>query len=188
MQNITHQFGCQIYFEKISNCKHRFCLVNLELRTIQHTTCNSMQRVESITINGRLYTFKPTLFRFTYLLSPEEPSVLRILWEFLHIICVMLSYLLYFLKFVLLSFFRSSLVIFSLILRINMYLLVYIHTDCKSELPCIQLKQMVNFTCMSINFAEICSNPFVSHGCIHNRGFTRHIEFRHASVYTPHTQ
>ena len=106
-KNITNHFRCQNYFHMVTNCKHRISLLRFRTKNhslpnvIQGRgrnrrpynerlcpTCNVLgDRLHCLFecentrhfrhVLPRYYTFRPNMFKFSSLLSSEEPSVLR---------------------------------------------------------------------------------------------------------------
>ena len=113
-KNITNHFRCQNYFHMVTNCKHRISLIrfrtkNHSLPNVFQSrgrnrrpynerlclTCNVLgnefylfecENTRHIRhVLPRYYTFRPNMFKFSYLLSSEEPSVLKKLAKFLYL-------------------------------------------------------------------------------------------------------
>ena len=114
-KNITNHFRCQNYFHMVTNCKHRISLIRFRTKNhslpnvIQGRgrnrrpynerlcpTCNVLgdefhclfecENTRHIRhVLPRYYTFRPNMFKFSSLLSSEEPSVLRKLAKFLYL-------------------------------------------------------------------------------------------------------
>ena len=92
-KNITNYFRCQNYFLIVTNCKHRISLIRFRTNRRPYNerlcpTCNVLgdefhclfecENTRHIRhVLPRYYTFRPNMFKFSSLLSSDEPSVLR---------------------------------------------------------------------------------------------------------------
>ena len=114
-KNITNHFRWQNYFHMVTNCKHRISLIRFRTKShslpnvIQGRGRNCRPYNERLCptrsvlgdefhclfecvntrhirhVLPRYYTFRPNIFKFSSLLSSEEPSVLRNLAIFLYL-------------------------------------------------------------------------------------------------------
>ena len=114
-KNITNHFRCQNYFHMVTNCKHRISLIRFRTKNhslpnvIQGRgrnrrpynerlcptcsvlgdefhclfECENTRHIRHVL--PRYYSFRPNMFKFSSLLSSEEPSVLRKLAKFLYL-------------------------------------------------------------------------------------------------------